>query len=237
MIIEAEGLRFASSGRVILDNVTFAVPEGAFVALLGENGAGKTTLADLILGFRAPTAGSLSVLRGIPCADPFALRQKVAYLSEKIDIPGDWSVREFLDFNAFFYSAYDRAIERDLSARFRLDKFNRLGNMSAGEIRRAQVVAALSSQPRLIVVDEITAVLDIVGRRRFMEVLRERNRASGTTVVMATNILEDLTEYVTHVLLMRHGRELRASDLDGPAARGRDDRCFSAIVAPELEAA
>lgn len=236
MIIEAEALRFASSGRVVLDNVTFAVPEGAFVALLGENGAGKTTLADLLMGFRAPTSGKLSVLRGIPHHDPFALRQKVAYLSEKIDIPGDWSVREFLDFNAFFYAAYDHTIERDLSERFKLDQSNRLGNMSAGEIRRAQVVAALSSQPRLIVVDEITAVLDIVGRRRFMDVLRERNRDSGATVIMATNILEDLTEYVTQVLLMRHGRSSRLQSLSELLA-GAKSSDFAAIVAQELEAA
>jgi ABC-2 type transport system ATP-binding protein len=189
----------------ILTDINFNVEPGSFVAVLGENGAGKTTLLDLMMGFREPSAGSLLVQDEQPYLDNWEQRNEISYLSEKVDMPGDWSAGEFLDFNKFFYKNYSGEKEQNLVREFRVDRASRLGNMSAGEIRRAQVVASLSIQPSLIIVDEITAVLDIVGRRKFMNLLNDLNKTTGCTVVLATNILEDLAEHISHVLLVQKG--------------------------------
>jgi ABC-type multidrug transport system ATPase subunit len=71
----------------ILENLSVSFSPGSFVAVLGENGAGK-----------------ILVDGSIPHEDPWALRQRIVYMSEKIDLPGDWSVNEFLEFNRFFYN-------------------------------------------------------------------------------------------------------------------------------------
>jgi ABC-2 type transport system ATP-binding protein len=192
-------------GKQVLTDMNLKIAPGDFVAVLGENGAGKTTLLDLILGFRKPSQGFLKVENEKPYQDNWNSRQKIAYLSEKVDIPGDWSVDDFLKFNEYFYTHYNHDIEAGYLKLFRVKRTDRLGNMSAGEIRRVQIVAALSVEPNLIVVDEITAVLDIVGRRHFMTLLKELNHKTKCTIVLATNILEDLATNVSHVMLLRDG--------------------------------
>ena len=155
-------------------------------------------------------------------------------MSEKVDIPGDWSVEDFFQFNRFFYQNYAIDLEKQLSEQFRVNKAGRLGNMSAGEVRRVQIVGALAIQPKLIVVDEITAVLDIVGRRRFMKVLRDLNRRLGCTIVLATNILEDLENYTSHLLLIKSGRLCLFQSIEEFLGQKEKAR-FSELVADILE--
>jgi ABC-2 type transport system ATP-binding protein len=221
--------------KQVLANLNLTIARGDFVAVLGENGAGKTTLLDLILGFRKPTEGILKVENERPYRDNWKTRQKIAYLSEKVDIPGDWTAGEFLKFNEYFYSHYSHEIEAKYLKLFRVNRSDRLGNMSAGEIRRVQIVAALSIEPHLIVVDEITAVLDIVGRRHFMSLLKELNRETKCTIVLATNILEDLATNISHVLLLRKGEVKTFEPLTAFLA-GAEASVFSQKVADLLEA-
>jgi len=220
--------------KQVLTDMTLTIASGDFVAVLGENGAGKTTLLDLILGFRKPTEGILKVENERPYRDNWQTRQKIAYLSEKVDIPGDWTAGEFLKFNEYFYTHYSHEIETKYLKLFRVNRADRLGNMSAGEIRRVQIVAALSIEPDLIVVDEITAVLDIVGRRHFMSLLKDLNQETKCTIVLATNILEDLANNVTHVMLLRKGKVKTFEPL-GTFLGGSDQAVFSQKVADLLE--
>ena len=218
----------------ILDSINETIEAGMFVALLGENGAGKTTLLDLLMGFRKSTSGEISIDGQNPVLDPWEMRQDIAYLSEKVDIPGDWSVEEYLQFNRFFYNDYSIEMEKHLIAELKIDIKNRLGNMSAGEVRRAQVVGALSIKPRLILVDEITAVLDIIGRRKFMRMLADQNKENGCTVILATNILEDLENYASHIFLIRNGQKLLFKSMQEFLGT-KEKYEFSQLVADHLE--
>lgn len=202
-IISIHQLGYTINRRVILRDIAASIPHGAFVGVLGENGAGKTTLLDLLMGFRVPSQGMITVLGQQPYQDHWEARKQIAYLSEKVDIPGDWSIQEFLEFHQFFYPQYSQEREQYLLNEFRITPDNRVGNLSAGEIRRVQIVAGLASHPDIVVVDEISAVLDIVGRRKFMKLLHEQSQISQTTIVFATNILEDLVNHISHILLLR----------------------------------
>src|SRR5437870_3977210 len=105
--LKIEGLTHTvNRERTILRELSLTIPAGAFVAILGENGAGKTTLLDMIMGFRSPTAGTIHVDGAQPAKDHWEKRAFIAYLSEKMDLPGDWSVADFLGFNRFFYPHY-----------------------------------------------------------------------------------------------------------------------------------
>ncbi|MCC7441702.1 MAG: ABC transporter ATP-binding protein [Bdellovibrionales bacterium] len=235
MVFQLKDVSVHVKGRPpILDRVRLEVSEGDFLAVLGENGAGKTTLLDLLLGFRAPSSGDVRVLGEAPHLDPWQSRAQIAYLSEKVDLPGDWSMGDFLAFHRAFYPRYSLERESALSARFKVRTGERIGNLSAGEIRRAQIVAALAIQPRVVVVDEVTAVLDIIGRRRFMETLSELRATYGCAVVMATNILEDLEHHATRIALLREGRLIHESPVPAFIEAARP-RTFSLRVAELLE--
>jgi len=235
MNIEIQNLAYQiRKGKTVLSDINLSIAPGNFAVVLGENGAGKTTLLDLIMGFRKPTLGSLKVQGEKPYQDNWLTRQEIAYLSEKVDIPGDWTAGDFLRFNEYFYHHYNHDLEAKYLKVFRVNRADRLGNMSAGEIRRVQIVGALSIEPKLIVVDEITAVLDIVGRRHFMALLRDLNREIQCTIVLATNILEDLASNVSHVMLLRKGF-LRGFEPLASFLGGGPPEQFSQKVADLLE--
>jgi ABC-2 type transport system ATP-binding protein len=207
--LAAGGLGYRlKSGRDILAEIDFTLSPGSFLAVVGENGAGKTTLLDLLMGFRRRARGSLSVLGRDPATDPWQARSRIAYLSEKVDLPGDWMVADFLGFHRRFYRTYDRDAERSLLERLGLRSDTRLGTMSAGENRRVQIVAALAARPELLIADEITAVLDILGRRLFLGLLKDRQQSMGLTTVLATNVPEGLDPFADHVLVISRGRQV-----------------------------
>ncbi|NBT59816.1 hypothetical protein EBT16_13640, partial [bacterium] len=154
--------------------------------------------------------------------------------AEKMGLPGDWSVAEFLSFNRFFYPNYSMVLERDLLDLFKVNPSERIFNLSAGEIRRVQVVSSLSINPDLILADEITAVLDIIGRQKFLSFLSHLNRTKQTTVMLATNILEDLINHISHVALISKGRLLVFTDKAG-FLMGEESTEFSRLVAKHLD--
>ncbi len=233
-IINICQLSYTLGKKTILNKLNGTVFSGAFLVVLGENGAGKTTLLDLMMGFRRPSNGTLTVLGEEPLQDHWWARQRITYLSEKVDIPGDWSVQEFITFHQHFYPQYSKEIEDNLLKVFRIDSQQRVGNLSAGQIRRAQIVAGLAIRPELIVIDEISAVLDIVGRRKLMQILWELCQSRETTVVFATNILEDIVRYATHVLLLRGGQALAFDQMDD-FLDGHAPEDFSQLIVERLE--
>jgi len=234
-IIEVENLSYSvNKNKKILDNINLSLEKGTFLAVLGENGAGKTTLLDLLMGFRKPNSGEIQVMGYEPYFDHWQQRKKITYLSEKVDIPGDWTIKEFLEFNSFFYETYSIDLEKELSVEFGIDENNRIGNMSAGEIRRVQIIAGLAIQPEIIIIDEISAVLDIIGRRKFMKILSTMNKERETTIIFATNILEDLVNYISHIFLLKKGRPIAYEKLENFMGN-KNRNSFSQLVADMLE--
>jgi ABC-2 type transport system ATP-binding protein len=232
-MVKVQDLSLSIGGRVILESVSFEAGPGQWLAVLGENGSGKTTLLDLLMGFKEATSGSIRIFGQDPWRDPFRDRKKIAYLSEKVDLPGDVSIEDFLEFNSRFYPSHDPALEEELVRILGVSRVARVGNLSAGELRRAQIVAALSVRPELILIDEITAVLDIVGRRKLMKVLKARVK-EGASVVFATNILEGLHGHVDDVILISKGRSKSDPELRALLESG-EEAAFADEVARVLE--
>ncbi len=233
--VQATNLSYGVKGNPnILNDLSIDIAPGQLVAVLGENGAGKTTFLDLLMGFRKLTSGQLKLEGQTPHDDLWELRQDIAYLSEKIDIEGDWSANEFLEFNRFFYRNYSKELEAKFLDLFRVNCSSKIANMSAGEVRRVQIVSALATQPKLVIVDEITAVIDIVGRRQLLKILVDMNRDTQCTVVFATNILEHLEIYASHIMLIKHG-ELQTFETLTDFLGGKSKSEFSQIVADILE--
>ncbi len=212
-MIFAENIVYSVKEKHILSGLNFSVKKGSFLAILGENGAGKTSLLDIIMGFHHRNSGKLTIKDMDPEDDPWQVRLKTSYLSEKIDLPGDWDAKDFLEFHSFFYPDYDKSYEMELMKTFSVDYSDRVGNYSAGELRRLQIVGAIASRPELLIIDEITAVLDIVGRIRFLKELKKMKDNQKTTVILATNIPEGLEKYADEILLLSKGRQLTFSPI------------------------
>ena len=213
--------------RAALAGVSLEVPRGDWVALLGPNGSGKSTLLRLIAMGDVPTSGALEVLgratvrlRGRDRSDVLA-RIGIVFQGPSLDIL--LTIRENLLLHAAL-CGLDRAAARERIVRLaeqleisdRLD--SRVGSLSGGLARRADLARALLGEPELLLLDEATGSLDPLARRRWMDVLAAWNRERGTTIVMSTHLTEE-AERAPRVVMLSEGaivadaspREIRES--------------------------
>ena len=197
-------------GRVrALHDVSFDVPQGEVVGLLGPNGSGKTTLMRILTGFFPPTSGQVRV-GGLSLSDaPLQVRDQIGYLPENVVLYPDMSVRAFLRFCARVKlgNAMERLAEvaRVLS-QCRLEDVagRRIGALSKGYRQRVGLAQALLGAPRVLILDEPTVGLDphqVIEMRALIKGL-----AGETTVLLSSHILSEVGLTCQRVVIIDKGR-------------------------------
>jgi ABC-2 type transport system ATP-binding protein len=204
-LISIRGLSYTVPyGDTILRDIDLEIAPGQFLGILGHNGSGKTTLLDLILGNKKLSAGSIEVLE----EDPHSTRRKnkhhIVYLSQDVSIKGDVSIGEFLKFHSAFYEGYSVEDEAHLLNVFELNKKQKVGALSTGQQKKVQIIAGLAVQPKLIIIDEMTAVLDPETRDVFFTELKRVKEKHSSSILLATNIAEDLVNRADCILFIEN---------------------------------
>lgn len=189
--------------KTILQDLSFEIAPGEFLGILGHNGAGKTTLTDLLLGLRKITAGELTVFGEDPHANERKHRHEIGYMSQDIGIKGQLSVRQYLDLQVLLYPSYSKKQETYLLKKFRVLETAKIGTLSLGQQKKVQIVGCLSTCPKLIIIDEMTAVLDPETRAVFFSELERVQKTFNSTVILATNIAEDLVSRAHRILFIK----------------------------------
>ena len=192
------------NGHVVYENLNFELELGEFIGVLGKNGAGKTTLLDLLMGYRPITTGEIEVLSEDPMSLSRRRKKDIFVLSHDIQIQSSHSVRNYLDFTSFFYENYDKDKEQELLEYFGINADVKMGSLSTGQKVKAQIVAAMSAKPKLYLMDEVTAVLDPESRKQFFVLLKKLHAQKDCSLIMATNIAEDMNGVVDKVLFIDH---------------------------------
>jgi iron complex transport system ATP-binding protein len=226
-VFVADGIDLVRDGRVLLDQVTFAVRPGEHWALLGPNGAGKSTLLRVLATYAHPTRGRVDVFgQQLGRVDVFTLRPLIALVSSHQPVRSARTVRELAltgvtgttDLPARWTPSTADLRQADLA--IELMGLKPLAGtswpvLSQGERSRALIARALAGRPRVLLLDEPAAGLDLAGREQLLACLDDlRTRQPGLATVLVTHHLEELPASTTHALLLRDGRTLAA----GPAA-------------------
>jgi len=176
-----------------LKGVSFSVPEGAMLGLVGPDGAGKTTLLRALCHLYEPTGGQV-MLFGEPVArNPARVRTHLGYLAQRFSLYGDLTVDENIAFFGEIYGVADAAARgRDLLGRMGMDRFgSRLASkLSGGMKQKLALTISLLHRPKLLVLDEPTNGVDPVSRREFWIVLGELV-AGGMSILVSTPYLDE----------------------------------------------
>lgn len=223
MTIEVRSLVVAYGRRPAVDDVSFTVADGEFVALLGPNGAGKSALLRALARLLRPRSGSVR-LDGADlwAMSPRQVAQRVAWVPGTVEAPLDLTVRELLQRARYPYqSLFGTDAGAAAAIAFALESCSvthlaerRLGSLSAGEKQRAMLAAGLAQDPRVLLLDEPTAFLDLQHTLEILDLLAMLNRERSVTVVVALQDLTEAARYCTRAIVLHNGRLVVDGTLD-----------------------
>ena len=198
-------------GTVVLRDLNLAVKPGSIYGFLGRNGSGKTTTLRMLAGLIKPHAGEVRVL-GV---DPFTMgakeRQWLGYMSEKANIPTLTKVRSVLRLVRELYPTWDGALADALLTKFGIPPHKAFGTLSAGNQRLLGFIAAIAPRPKVLLLDEPAANLDVVARREILDDILTLIRDCGCTVLFSTHILSDVERVADEIGILAQG-SLRVSE-------------------------
>jgi ABC-2 type transport system ATP-binding protein len=240
-VIETTGLTKRYGGTLALDSLDLAVPAGVVFGFLGPNGAGKSTTIRLLMGLIRPTSGSARVLGHDVGREPQAVHRAVGYLPGDFSAYRDLTAEQHLRYVANLRGGIDPAALDRLATRFDLDLSRRIGTLSHGNRQKVGIIGACVHRPALLILDEPTAGLDPLMQHEFLDLLRE-HRDAGGTVFLSSHVLAEVEAVADLVGIIRSGRLVMTSDIDGlkTRTRRRVDLTFSDGSSPpvaELRAA
>jgi ABC-2 type transport system ATP-binding protein len=201
------------SDHFALRDVSFELPTGYVMGLIGANGAGKTTIIRCLLGMRAIDAGEIELL-GHRMPGPVALRQDVGVVLDHTFLVGDWRLAEVERTLRPFYDHWDGGRYRELLGEFGLDRRARVKNLSRGMAMKLMIAIALSHRPRLLVLDEPTSGLDPVARDELAGIIGDFLVDEGHSVLFSTHITADLDRIGDYLTLVHDGRIVRTGTKD-----------------------
>jgi ABC-2 type transport system ATP-binding protein len=223
-----------------LADVGFTLRAGEFAALLGPNGAGKSTLLQILAGLFAPDSGKVSLFGLTHRRDGSAILRRLGVVFQSRSVDLDMTVRANLRFHGRLFGLSGRALDariRDLADQFGLVPMldRPVRQMSGGQQRRVEIARALIAAPRLLIMDEPTAGLDIAGRRDLVAHVRTLARDTGVAVLWATHLVDEV-EQADRIILLRGGQVIADATPAALLARTGAPSLASAYVALTGEA-
>jgi ABC-2 type transport system ATP-binding protein len=198
------------TGVEALRGVSLEIEPGEFYGLLGPNGAGKSTLIHCATGLAQPSSGAIQVFGHDAIRDYAEARQAIGLAPQELNLDWFLTVEETLDFHAGYFGMPKR--ERRERAAELLETFSltakrdeRTRTLSGGMKRRLILARALMHRPRLLILDEPTAGVDIELRLELWHYVRRINQ-EGTTILLTTHYLEEAEQLCQKIAFINEGR-------------------------------
>jgi len=208
MAIETRRLTRRFGRLTAVDEIDLRVPLGSVYGFLGRNGAGKTTTILMLMGLTEPTNGEMRVLGMNPLREDVAMKRVVSYVPERVQMYDWMKVREIVWFGANIHPNWDDELAGELIERFELPLERRVGALSRGMQGKLALALAMSSRPKLLILDDPTSGLDALVRREFMESIVGLLQEAGSTVFFSSHIIDDVERVADWVGIIDEGKLL-----------------------------
>ena len=219
-----------------VDHLSLDVPEGEFFGFLGPNGAGKTTTINAIVGLVTFQEGSIKVCGHDVTSDYRQARACIGLAPQEFNFDRYLTIREVLIYTAGYFGvpANEAKVRADqMLKQFELDSKRDLDftKLSGGMKRRLSLARALVHKPRLLILDEPTAGVDVELRLELWDILSTLNR-EGLTIILTTHYLEEAQHLCQRIGIINHGRIVALDKTESLIAGRRQDRLVLEFEAP-----
>jgi ABC-2 type transport system ATP-binding protein len=192
-------------GRFTLEVPRWTVAPGQVVGVVGPNGAGKTTLLESLAGLRPVDGGTVRVLSLDPWRRPVEVRSSLGFMSDDLPV-FPMRIGRLLRFVSGYYPTWDPKLVERLLERFRLDPGEKTHQLSRGQGTRLRLVLAMAFRPRVLVLDEPAAGLDLGGRRALLDTVLEIAGDPERSVIISSHQLSDIERVADRLLVLSRGR-------------------------------
>lgn len=212
--IEISGLR-KSYGDFTLGDISFCVPEGSILGLVGENGAGKSTTIKLIMNTISRDAGTVRVLGTDNTSPSFSeVKEDIGVVLDEAYFPEVISAKNVDSVMKHTYKRWDSEKYKQYVSRFRLPETKPFKEYSRGMKMKLAIAVALSHDPKLLVLDEATSGLDPMIRDEILDIFNDFTRDPGRSILLSSHIVSDLEKICDYIAFIHNGRLMLCEEKD-----------------------
>lgn len=212
--------------RTVINDLSFSVKEGSIYGFLGRNGAGKTTTLRMLAGLTKPSSGEVRIMGNNPFTIGAVDRQWLGYMPENAAIPSYTKLRCVLRLGRELYPTWDSALAGMLMAKYDLSPEKRFMTLSQGKQRLFSFIMAIAPRPKVLLLDEPAAYLDVVARREILDDILKLIVDCGCTVLFSTHILSDVERVADEIGILANGHLRVSEPLDSLKESIRQVRFF-----------
>ena len=213
--LQIKGLRKTyDDGTTALNCIDLEISDGSFFGLLGPNGAGKSTLIHSLIGLAIPTSGEAKIYGKNVVKNYQSARSFVGFAPQEINVDWFLSVYDTLDYHGGYYNMpkaeRHKRIEELLEIFSLKDKSDTLSRKLSGGMKRRLIIArALMHRPKILILDEPTAGVDVELRLELWKYIKRVNKDDGTTILLTTHYIEEAEELCDQIALINKGEIIR----------------------------
>lgn len=202
------------TGRIIYSDMSFEVPKGRILGLLGKNGTGKTTTINILMGYLRPQKGECRIFGEKITEMTPATRARIALLIEGHVQYAFMTIEQIEHFYSRFYPKWNREAYYELMNKLHVSPGQKISSMSCGQRSQVALGLILAQNADLLVLDDFSLGLDPGYRRLFIDYLREFAKAEEKTVFMTSHIIQDLERLIDDCIILDYGKILTQMPVD-----------------------
>lgn len=216
-IITAKGLSKSYGNKLVLNDISFNLPEGHIIGLLGPNGCGKTTLMKILTGLIHDYTGSILVDGKVPGHETKAI---TSFLPDQSFIHKWMRCVDAVDYFNDFFIDFDRKKAEDMIARFGLDPKQKARTLSKGQQEKLLLSLTMSRAAKLYILDEPMGGVDPATRAAILQFIMQ-NYAQKSTLLISTHLINDLETAFTHAMFLGGGKVLANAPVEALTQGGQ----------------
>lgn len=201
-------------GDFVLDDVSFQLPRGYIMGLIGPNVAGKTTIIRLIMNLIRRESGEIRCFEKDNLIDEVDIKSRIGFVYENPGFYDHLNLKAIRKIVAPFYPTWDEGLFQDLTERFELPMRKTIKKFSHGMVMKSAIAIALSHHAELIIMDEPTSGLDPIFRRELLELLSEIMQDERKSILFSTHITSDLERIADYITFIHRGRIVFSASKD-----------------------
>ena len=227
-IVEFKNVYKSYGKKEVLIDLNVSIPKGKIIGLLGQNGSGKSTMIKLINGLLQPNKGEIKINGMKPS---IKTKKIVSYLPERTYL-NDWmKVKDILSFFNDFYEDFDMQKSYEMLKSLKIDKNEKLKNMSKGTKEKVQLILVMARKADLYILDDPIGGVDPAARSFILDTIL-KNFDENSTLLIATHLISEIENICDEVIFLAYGEIVLQGDVD--EIRAKKQKSIDALFREEF---